>query len=251
MATGYGVPVRFTKEKNVWDLFGIYNVGSGGALNVAGVATSQGPQFINKGIANIWQNTPTFTGVTSSGSATITSVSSFLGIFSGMALLNAANIPAGVTVGTISASTGSIVINGGFASGFTGSTGATMVVSGGQYIIQFGVQSTVGSLSSNARLDTYNRLLDFNMSYDSSTASSIGTATQAQITPTTSEYFIVKDNTQVKTIPAVATSSSTDACLIVQFGNNGGPTGSVFIPAVPAPGTAIKFDFTFGNTTAP
>src|SRR4029077_19734333 len=94
MATGYGVPVRFTKEKNVWDLFGVYNIGSGGAINVA---QSVNGQYINKGIANVWQNTPTFTGVTSSGSASITSVSSFQGIFSGMALLNS-NVPAGATV---------------------------------------------------------------------------------------------------------------------------------------------------------
>ena len=47
MATGYGTPVRFTKEKNVWDLFLTTNTGSGGALNIA---QSVNNQFINKGI---------------------------------------------------------------------------------------------------------------------------------------------------------------------------------------------------------
>ena len=248
MATGYGVPVRFTKEKNVWDIFGLFNVGSGGALNFATVPTSAGPQFVNKGIANVWQNTPTFTGVTSSGSATITSVSSFAGIFTGMALLSSGNIPAGVTVGTVSASTGSIVMNGGNASGFTGSTGATMVVSGGQYIIQFGVNTSIGSISNQSRLDTYNRLLDFNVSWDSSVSSSIGTATQAPLAPNVYDYFIVANNTTVKTVPPTAATASTDAAIIVQFGNNIGPA---FIPGVPSPGLAMKSDFTFGNTTAP
>lgn len=244
MATGYGVPVRFTKEKNVWDLFGVYNVGSGGAMNVA---QSVNGQYINKGIANVWQNTPTFTGVTSSGSASITSVSSFQGIFTGMALLNS-NVPAGSTVGTISASTGSIVINGGFASGFTGSTGATMVVSGGQYIFQMGVATTVGSLTLSSRLDTYNRILDYNFSFDCSVSSAIGTATQAQLAPNTSQYLIVQNNTTQKTVPVTLVAGSSDAMLVIQFGNS---IGTSFVAAVPAPGMAIRADFTFGNTTAP
>lgn len=248
MANPYGVPVRFTKEKNVWDLFGIFNIGSGGAINVATVSTGAGPQFINKGIANVWQNTPTFTGVTSSGSATITSVSSFFGIFSGMALVSSGNIPAGATVGTMSAATGSIVINGGFAAGFTGSTGATMVASGGQYIFQFGVNTTTGSISSQSRLDTYNRLLDLNASWDASVSSAIGTATQVALAPNTSQYFMVQNNTTVKTVPSTLTSASTDACIIVQFGNG---VGTAFVPAVPSPGLVLRSDFTFGNTTAP
>lgn len=245
MATGYGTPVRFTKEKNVWDLFGAFSIGSGGAINVA---QTQSGQFINKGIASVWQNTPMFTGVTSSGSSSITSVSSFAGIYSGMALLGAANIPAGVTVGTISASTGSIVMNGGSASGFTGSAGAIMVVSGGQYIFQMGVATTIGSLTLTSRLDTYNRLLDFNISYDYSTASSIGTATQQALGPNTSQYFVVANNITTKTVPPTQATSSTDASVIVQFGNI---VGTTFVPTTLAPGTLMKADFTFGNTTAP
>lgn len=243
MATGYGTPVRFTKEKNVWDLFAWISIGSGGAASFA--QTTNG-QIVCKGVANVWQNTPTFSAVTSSGSSTITSVSSFAGVFTGMALTNS-NVPLGVTVGTISASTGSIVLNGGNASGFTGSTGSLMVVSGGQYILQFGVATTIGSLTLSSRLDTYNRLLDLNVSYDSSVSSSIGTATQQALAPATSQYFVVQNNTTVKTVPFTATSASTDAMLIVQFGNM---TGQSFIPTPPAPGTVIKFDFTFGNTTS-
>lgn len=247
MASGYGTPVRFTKEKNVWDLFCIVNVGSGGALNIA--QTGNG-QFVNKGIANIWQNTPTFTGVTSSGSNTITSVSSFLGIFTGMPVLNS-TIPAGATVGTISVTTGSIVFTGGAASTFTGSTGAIMTVTGGQYIFQMGVATTIGSLTLSSRLDTYNRLLDFNVSYDSSTSSSIGTATQQQLGPTTSAYVLVQNNTTVKTVPPTQATASTDASLVIQFGNSSGPIGAGFTPNVPQAGTSMRFDFTFGNTTSP
>ena len=245
MATGYGTPVRFTKEKNVWDLFGVFNIGSGGAINVATVNTSGGPQYINKGIANVWQNTPTFTGATSSGSATITSVSSFFGIFSGMAITGAGSV---AVVGTITTSTGSIVMS---SPALTPSASGTFVASGGQYIFQFGVQNNVGSLTQSARLDTYNRLLDFNASYDASTGSSIGTATQQALAPSASQYFVIQNNINVKTIPFTATSASTDASLIVQFGNAAGATGSSFVPSVPQSGTAVRFNFTFGNTTAP
>lgn len=246
MASGYGVPVRFTKEKNVWDLFAILTVGSGGAMNFATVSTGVGPQLIGKGIANVWQNTPTFTGVIGSGSNTITSVSSFLNLYSGMALTSSFN--GLTTVGTMSAATGSIILNSGFASGFTGSTGGVFVASGGQYIFQFGVNTTVGSLSQNSRLDTYNRLLNLNISYACDSGSSIGTATQVALTPTVSQYFVTQFNLRTKTLPAVATSSSTDASLVIQFGNN---IGTGFQPAVLAPGMIVRVNFTMGNTTAP
>ena len=249
MATGYGVPVRFTKEKNVWDLFVTLNVGSGGALNIA---QSINGQYICKGIANVWQSTPTFTGVTSSGSATINSVSSFQGVYPGMALVSSGNVAAGATVGTITAATGSIVINGSSAAGFTGSTGAAMTVSGGQYIFQFGVLTNInGSNTSTSRLDTYNRLLDFNVSYDGATSSAIGTATQVSTIPNASQYFLVQNNITQKTIPQTATSGSTDAAVVHQFGNSGGTLGNGFTPAVLAPGTAIRVNFSFGNTTSP
>lgn len=244
MATGYGVPVRFTKEKNVWDLFCVLNIGSGGAINVA---NSVNGQPITKGIANVWQSTPTFTGCTSSGSTTITSVSSFAGLYSGMTLSNA-NLPSTATIGTMSATTGSIVIQGTAATGLTGSTGSIMVAQGGQYIIQFGVAATVGSLTLTSRLDTWNRLLDFNVSYDCSVASAIGTATQVALAPSTSQYFVVQNNTTVKTVPTTMATASTDASLTVQFGNVG---GQVFNPTPLQAGTQIRFDFTFGNTTSP
>lgn len=242
MASGYGVPVRFTKEKNVWDLFGIMNIGSGGALNFATVPSSGGPQLVSKGIANVWSSTPTFTGATSSGSSTITSVSSFAGLFSGMAITGAGTV---AVVGTMTAATGSIVMS---SPALTPSASGTFVASGGQYIFQFGVNTTVGSLSNQSRLDTYNRLLDFNLSYDGSTSSSIGTQTQLATAPNLTQYFVVQNNTTVKTVPSTLTSNSTDASLVVQFGNT---VGATFVPAVLQAGTAIRVDFTFGNTTAP
>lgn len=249
MANPYGVPVRFTKEKNVWDIFGIFNIGSSGALNVATVQTGAGPQFINKGIANVWSNTPTFTGFTSSGSATITSVSSFAGIYTGMTMTN----PSGVqivtsrTVGTISAATGSLVLSAPVDAATTGST-TLLVASGGQYIFQFGVNTSTGSLSQFSRLDTYNRLLNIDITFDGSTASSIGTQTQAPIAPNVTDFFVVQNNLTTKTVPATLTSNSTDASLVIQFGNG---LGTSFIPAFLQAGTAMRMGFTFGNTTAP
>lgn len=242
MASGYGVPVRFTKEKNVWDLFALVNIGSGGAVNFAQVPSSGGPQLVSKGVANVWQNTPTFTGTVASGSSTITSVSSFLGIYSGMTITGA-NITNSLTIGTITAATGSLVLSGPATGG-----NATFIASGGQYIFQFGVATTIGSLTQSSRLDTYNRCLDFNLSYDGSTASSIGTQTQAQLSPNTSQYVVVQNNTTIKTVPQTLTSASTDASLIVQFGNS---IGTSFVPAVPTAGLLMRIGFTFGNTTSP
>lgn len=249
MATGYGVPVQFTKEKNVWDLFGKFNIGSGGAINVGVVQTNAGPQTINKGFANVWQNTPTFTAVTASGSSTITSVSTFFGLFSGMAITNA-NITTGLTVGTISVATGSIILNGtgSPATGFTGSTGGIFVASGGQYILQFGVSQTIGSLTNNSRLDTYNRLLNFVVTYDSTTASAMGTATQQQLPPNSDTCFIVRNLITTKTIPTTTTTASTDASITVQFGTI---TNVGFTPSVLPPGLEFKAKVTLGNTTAP
>lgn len=235
MASGYGVPVRFTKEKNVWDLFGIFNIGSGGAINVATVATGSGPQFITKGIANVWQNTPTFTGSVASGSSTITSVSSFNGIYTGMSVTGA-GVPAGLTLGTISQATGSVVL-----SGQAGATG-TFVASGGQYVFQFGVNTSVGSLSQMSRLDTYNRLLQYQVAWDSSMSSvSAGVATSV------GTHFVDTNNITQKTIPSTLTSNSTDATLVIQFGVGNG-TG--FVAAVPNPGFVMRASFTMGNTTS-
>jgi len=245
MANPYGSPVRFTKEVNVWDLFAIMNVGSGGALNIA--RTSLGA-YVGKGIANVWQNTPTFTGVTSSGSSTITSISSFAGIYTGMGLSGPGTtyFTQGQTVGTISVATGSIVVNGGSANAFTGSTGATMAVQGGQYIFQFGLSQTIGSLTQNARLDTYNKLFDINLSYACDVASSVGTATQAALAPNALNYFVSAFNLQTKTVPSTSTSGSTDASITLQLGNGSGPS---FVAATPQAGTVMRVNFTLSNTT--
>lgn len=242
MATTYGTQVAFNKEKLVWNLYGQFNIGSAGAMNMV--------PLNSKGIANVWQNTPTFTGVTSSGSSSITSVSSFAGIFTGMTLSSpGASLIAtgGATVGTISVSTGTIVMSAA-AAAFTGSTGGTLAVQGGQYVIQFGTATyTNGSSTSTQKLDPYNKLLMYNVEFDMSVASASGTAKQAQLAPQNFLCFLTQNNISIRTIPQTSTSASTDASLTIQFGIGGGTS---FVAQTPQPGEAVRMQFTLGNSTA-
>lgn len=229
MANRYQTPVLFAMEKNlVWLSAHVLFDASG----AASLDTSN-----SKGICNFVQNTPTFSGSIGSGSATITSVSSFQGLFTGM-VLGGGTVNGSPTIGTISAATGSIVLSAA-ASVTAGSSSFT--AAGGQYIMQFGTQAAL-------RLDPYFKLLMIKQSFDSSTGSAIGTATQVQTTPVAPTMLIIQNNTRVRTIPATATSGSTDCSLTLQFGNG---TGVGFIAKAPAAGEGLRIETVFGNSSAP
>jgi len=228
MANRFGTPVCFTMEKNVVQLFA--RVVFGGS-SVPLLDTNNSKGFCNAAI-----NAPVFTGSVASGSATITSVSSFHGLFTGMTL-SGANVNTAVTIGTISAATGSIVTS---AAAMMASGAGTYTATGGQYILQLGTQAGV-------RLDAYNKLLDFNYSFDESTGSASGGFLVAQLALAAQNAFIVTNTTNVRTIPATTTSGSTDCTITVQFGNG---FGTGFVAVAPASGEVVRFNVAMGNSTA-
>lgn len=240
MASTYGTPVLFTKEKNVWILSARITFDTNG---VPALDTNN-----SKGFCAVWQNTPTFTGGTSNSLSIIGSISSFQGLFSGM----------NITIGTASTLLGTTTINS-----VTSTLAATQSINvskqavfdvpsltfvagsagggTGQYILQ------LGQLAAQ-RLDTYVKLLTVQHSWDGTTGSSIGGASQIQMTPNAPSMILLQDKTKVRTIPQVTTSGSTDASITVQFGQG---YGSTFSARVPTPGEAVRITLVFGNSTAP
>lgn len=233
MASTYGYPVMFTKEGNTWKIFGHVTFG---ATGVPSLDTKN-----SRGICSIANETIAFSGATTSSSLTITSVSSFNGLYTGMAITGASGFQANTTIGTISAATGSIVLTQAVVTG--SSTGSlALFASGGRYRIQFGQQAA-------QRLDTYVKLLDFNVAFScaaSSASGSVGVAAQA---PTANDTILVSNNVRTRTIPATLVSGSTDASVAIQFGTG---SGAGFVAADPAKNESIRFSFTLGNlSTAP
>lgn len=220
-------PVSFTLEKNVVFLFGRVFFGANGAVSLD---TNN-----SKGTCAAWQSTPTFTGTTSSGSAVVSSITSFFGLYTGMSLTG--NGVSG-TIGTISASTKSIVMS---ALATSAQATTTISASGGQYVLQFGTIAGVA-------LDTYAKFLRFTVSFDETTGSATGTATQAAFAPTSGGGFVIRNNTSVRTVPGTATSGSTDCTLVIQFGLGNG-TG--FVATNPAAGEAARYAVVLGNSNAP
>lgn len=221
----FTTPVQFGFEKNIVSAFSRVVFGSSGAPILD---TNN-----SKGICNVAFSTPTFGGTTSSGSSTITSVSSFQGLFTGMTLSGGG---ANGTIGTMTAATKSIVMTGLATSGVT----ASMSAIGGQYVFQFGTQAGV-------RLDGYFKLLEFGYLWDESTGSASGSGLQLQLAPSSSQCFVVQNLTQVRTIPATLTSNSTDCTLTVQVGNG---TGVGFVAQQPVAGEVFRCNYVFGNSSA-
>src|SRR5258708_3828295 len=156
MANRYQVPLSFHYEKNVTYVYGRVVFGASGAVTL--------DQINSKGIAAINPMSVSFTGSTLVGAATVGIVSSFNRLFTGMTVTGSGtSISAATTIGSMSATLDSLTI-----SSNSGQTIASnsLVASGGQFGIQFGV-STTGS-QSNTRLDAYNKLLHFNYSWDES-----------------------------------------------------------------------------------
>lgn len=220
-------PVSFGLEKNIVQLYARVVFGSNGAPILD---TNN-----SKGFCNVGFSTPTFTGSTSSGSTTISSVSSFQGLFTGMTLTG--NGVSG-TIGTMTAATASIVMTNPATSAQASTTVSAI---GGQYVFQLGQQAGV-------RLDTYNKVLDLNMVFDESTGSAVGGSKVLQLAPSAQSIFIVGNSTSIRTIPATGTSNSTDATLTLQLGN-GFSTG--FVAQTPVAGEVLRINLNLGNSTAP
>lgn len=238
MATTYGTPVAFTKEKNVWTLSARILFDANGA---ASLDTSN-----SKGFCAVWQNTPIFTGGTSNSLSIVGSVSSFQGLFSGMNLTIAtAATFLGTT--TIASITPSLASNASFnvsrqavfdipgpLTFIAGSAGGAT----GQYILQLGQQAAT-------RLDTYVKILGISYSWDETTGSATGQALQMQLAPNAPNLVLIQDKVKVRTIPATAATGSTDATITFQLGKG---WGQEFTARVPAPGEALRVVLTLGNS---
>lgn len=229
MANRYNNPVMFAMEPNMVTLSAHVTFGANGVPTVDAINS--------KGIANVWNQSVAFSGATSSGSSTITSVSSFAGLFTGM-VISGTGVVGTPTIGTISASTGSVVL-----SGVVGASSATAFqATGGRFIFQFGLN--VGN-----RLDPYYKLLYTHTSWDESSASASGsmalTAALAPVAP--SGGFLVKNNINVRTIPQTQATASTDCSLIVQYGAG---VGAGFVAASPVAGEGMRVLFVLGNSSA-
>lgn len=228
MANRYNTPVVFAMEPNMMTLSAHITFGATGVPTVDAINS--------KGIANVWNQSLVYTGSTVSSSATVTSVSSFSGLFTGMTVTGS-GVAASTTIGTISASTGSIVLNKPVD---TGNASVTLTSNNGRYIFQFGLN--VGN-----RLDPYYKLLFVHSSWDESSSSASGAFLVSALAPAAPNMFIQQNNTRTRTIPATATSGSTDCSLILQTGVGAGVN---FVATNPVGGEGLRVLFVFGNSSA-
>lgn len=234
MASTYGVPVNFTKEKNVWTLSAQLQFGANGAVTLV--------QNNSKGFCAINQESIMITGGTTNSTTALGTVSSYNGIFKGMtvAAAVAGDLQAGTTVSSVSPATQSIVLS---AQAIATTAAGTYAITGGRYRLQFGTQAVT-------QLTPYVKLLGMNVSYDVSTGSVSGNAGAIQLAPAQMTAFIVNNNISVKVVPPTLATNSTDASIAIQFGTGQGPWGG-FTAGVPQNGEIVRLEFMLGNTTAP
>lgn len=225
MANRYNTPVVFAMEPNMVTLSAHVTFGATGIPTVDAINS--------KGIANVWNQSLPFTGATSSGSSTITSVSSFLGLYTGMTI-SGSGVAGSPTIGTISAATGSVVLSGPVGAG------TAFNATGGRLIFQFGLN--VGN-----RLDSYYKVLAVLNSWDESSASASGSATVAALAPASGFGFIQDNNVNQRTIPATTVSGSSDCSIILQYGQGAGVN---FVAANPVAGEGLRVLFVLGNSSA-
>lgn len=247
MASTYGTPVSFTKEKNVWILMARIVFDTNGAAQLDTTSS--------KGFCAVWQNTPTFTAGTNGSSSLLGSVSSFQGIFPGMNLTIGSSLAiiTSATVGSLSAAnallnkfpvTGVNNAQNGFPQFDTPSVSFVAGSGGGgtgQYILQLGQQAV-------NRLDTYNKILMVQHSFDETTGSATGGVGQYQLAPAAPSMILIQNKVARKTVPPTLATNSTDASITVQFGTG---AGAGFQAGFPAAGEAVRIVLALGNSTAP
>lgn len=233
---GYATPVLFTKEKNVYILSARITFD---ALGGCALDTNN-----SKGFCAVWNSTPQFTAGTTNSTTTIGTVSSFAGLFPGMTITvgSSAALQASTTIGSITASGGTFVVNNQSifsipSTTFTVGSGGTS----GQYILQLGTAAGVN-------LATYNKLLYVHHSWDTACGSMVGTATQSQLTPAAPAMLLIKNNTALRTVPPTLATNSTDASITVQFGTT---TTNGLTAKAPAAGEAVRILMIMGASSAP
>ncbi len=232
MASTYGTAVAFTKEKNVWTLSAVVTFG---ATGIPTLDTNN-----SKGICNFAIDAVSFTANSVGSSATLSSVTSFQGLYNGMTVNGALGGPG--TVSSITAGSGLITLTSG--TGIVTANAGVMTATGGRFRVQFGQQAA-------QRLDAYVKLMTFGYSWDMSASSAAGSVSTQALAPSAADMFIAQNTISVRTIPQTSTSGSTDCSLVIQMGNAQAGAGGNFIAASPVAGSKVRFFFVFGNSTSP
>lgn len=235
MATTFGSPVSFMKEKNVWTLFARVTFGSDVGSNTAQVILDTSN---SRGICAVKYDSVSFTGGTTNSSSTLGTVSSFAGLFNGMTVIGPTlELQSATTIASFSAAGDSLVLS---KQAIITGTASAYTATGGRYKFQFGAQEAL-------RLDPYVKVLGVQVSWDMTTGSAVGTAAQLQSAPNALMAFVVDNKITQRTIPQTTTSGSTDATVTLQFGYGQGP-GTGFVAANPVPGSVARVMFVLGNS---
>lgn len=233
MANRYPSPVLFAMEKNVVFVACRAIFGANGAV---ALDTNN-----SKGVCSIAPYSVPFSGNTVASSTSISSITSFAQLYNGMTVTGlTSTVGAAVTISSMTAGTGTLVLSSG--TNVTTQQANALLAAGGQYIVQFGTQAAT-------RLDGYNKLLSIGVDWREVTGSASGTSSQLALYPQATDSFVVKNNIQVRTIPATTTSGSTDCSVTLQFGFYGS-NNNIFTVATPAPGEVAHMMFVFGNSTS-
>lgn len=235
MANVYATTVSFQKEKNVTTLYATV------VFNGSGVPVLQTND--SKGIANFWQETVSLNANVVNSTTSLSSVSSFAGLFSGMNLTGAGLATSQVisSMSVSGAADGSITVT---KQNITTGGAVPLVAEGGRYRVQFG---TING-SAPVRYDAYNKLLQVNYTWDMTTSSASGTAAQLQLAPNATSVFVLGSiSFNQVTVPNSTTSGSTDASIVLQMGDGAGLS---FQAKDPQNGEKLRLEFVFGNSTA-
>lgn len=228
MAMRYYTPVMFGLEKNIVHLYAQVT------FDGAGIPTLNA--LNSKGICAVHQQSVMLTGGVVNSTTSIGTVSSFAGLYRGMTV-SGTGMAGTNTIASMSASGDTITMA---KQNIITGDGITLTASGGRYLFQFGSQEAM-------KLDTYNKLLGVQVSYDMTLASASGSLTALALAPQAPGYFVVSNLTNTVTIPKVSTSGSTDASLSLQFGSG---AGNDFVAFNPVAGTTMRIQFSFCNSTA-
>lgn len=233
MADRYTTPVMFGFEKNIVFVYLRAVFGASGTVVL--------DQNNSKGVCAFNPNTVVFNGNTVASSATISSVTSFAGLYPGMSITGSpGTLGANITISSMTAGTGSLVLSSG--TNVVTQPADTLFASGGQYLIQFGQLAGV-------RLDSYNKLLSVNYDWREVTGSAAGSSTTVPLFPAATDTFVTSVRTGIRTIPQTLTSGSSDCSITIQMGFYGS-NDNTFTAVNPQPGEVLHMSIAFCNSTA-
>lgn len=219
-------PVSFAFEADVVSVFANLAFGAAGAPSFVVGSTPQSNNVpTNKGLCNIALTVVAFTATVDGSTAVLTAVSSFVGLYKGMAVTGT-GIAANSVINSFNAGAGTITLsNNTTASG----TAVALSSSGGQYTLTF------GSNFSQGKLDTYVRLLSVAPIWNEDNLA--GSASLAPSTPAAPFVFLTAN--QVSTVGKASISFAV-----------GTLSGATFTVGTPANGERLKLGIQLTRSSA-